>query len=87
MPGDVDLLDELDDSCWCGRTEEECEEAGGCRWTRALAEREQSVRAKVAQEIAAEAHRYASEFAQRRLYTESASLNWFADKIATGARS
>jgi hypothetical protein len=51
------------------------------------AEIERQVRAKVAQEIAAEAHRYASEFAQRRLYTESASLNWFADKIATGARS
>jgi hypothetical protein len=44
MSADVDLLDELDDNCWCGRTEEECEEAGGCRWTRALAEREQQAR-------------------------------------------
>jgi hypothetical protein len=54
MSADVDLLDELDDNCWCGRTEEECEEAGGCRWTQALAEREQSVRATIAEEIEAE---------------------------------
>ena len=33
----MSLLDELDAAdCWCGRTEGECEEAGGCRWTRAL---------------------------------------------------
>ena len=38
------LLDELDEAsvaagheCWCGRHPEECEEAGGCAWSRELA--------------------------------------------------
>jgi chromosome segregation ATPase len=31
------LLDELDDArCWCDRTLEECEEAGGCRWSKEI---------------------------------------------------
>lgn len=52
MP-DVDLLAELDavDTCWCRRAPEECEEAGGCRWTRELAEARRTERAKVAEEI------------------------------------
>lgn len=34
----MSLLDELESAdCWCGRTFEECEEGGGCKWTRALA--------------------------------------------------
>lgn len=52
MP-EVDLLAELDDNCGCGRPVEECEEAGGCRWTRALAAREREVRAEVVEKIAA----------------------------------
>jgi len=35
MP-EIDLMAELDGcmECWCGKTHEECEEDGGCRWTR-----------------------------------------------------
>lgn len=35
MP-EIDLLAELDGcmECWCGKSWEECEEDGGCRWTR-----------------------------------------------------
>lgn len=33
----ADLLDELAAAdCWCGRSAEECEENGGCRWAREL---------------------------------------------------
>lgn len=33
----AELLDELDAAnCWCGRSEDECEEAGGCCWSNAL---------------------------------------------------
>jgi hypothetical protein len=32
--------------CWCGRSPEECEESGGCRWTRELARRGRAERAR-----------------------------------------
>ena len=36
MP-EIDLMAELDAmDCWCGRDPAECEEDGGCRWTKAL---------------------------------------------------
>jgi hypothetical protein len=51
MP-DPDLLAELDAmNCRCSRDPDECAEAGGCRWTRALADRERQVRQKVAEDI------------------------------------
>lgn len=60
MP-EPDLLAELDGvDCWCGQSPEACEEAGGCRWTRELADREQAVRAKVAEEIQREADEHSN---------------------------
>jgi hypothetical protein len=36
MP-EINLMAELDAmDCWCGKDPDECEENGGCRWTRAL---------------------------------------------------
>lgn len=55
MPSDADyLLDELhsSDCPGCGRTPERCEEAGGCRWTRELADREQQLRRQITEEVA-----------------------------------
>lgn len=41
----MSLLDELDAAdCWCGRTEEDCADNGGCRWSRARAAEREAAR-------------------------------------------
>lgn len=63
MP-DPDLLAELDAAdCWCGRDPVECEEAGGCSWTRTLADREREVRQQIAEEILADQAAHEARYA------------------------
>jgi hypothetical protein len=50
----VGLLDELSAAdCWCGRSEEECADNGGCRWTRALAVVREVYRQRIRREVRA----------------------------------